>query len=103
VPGGSLMVAGAFGSCGVRVGAGRGQAGFARADADLAELVSDPLRRPGGLDGVGVAQVQQPAVGHASEVGPVDGAEGGQGLIPGGPLVGAAAVGSGPMGSVGWS
>ena len=31
--------------------------------------------------------MQQPAVGHAADVGPVDGAEGGQGLIPGGPLV----------------
>ena len=28
--------------------------------------------------------MQQPAVGHAADVGPVGGAEGGQGLVPGG-------------------
>src|SRR4029077_17454718 len=96
MPGGGLMVAGAFGSCGV--GAGRGQVGFMGAGADLAELIADPLGRPGGFDGVGVAQVQQPAVGHAADVGPVDGAEGGQGLVPGGALVGG---GRGGLGSDG--
>ena len=44
-------------------------------------------RCPGGLDRVGVAQVQQPAVGHAAHVGPVGGAEGGEGLVPGRPQV----------------
>ena len=58
------------------------------AGADLAELVADPLRGPGGFDGVGVAQVQQGAVGHAAHVGAVDGAEGGEGLVPGGAGVG---------------
>ena len=31
--------------------------------------------------------MQQQPVGHAADVGPVDGAEGGQGLVPGGPQV----------------
>jgi len=53
----------------------------------LAELVPDPLRRPGGLDGIGVAQVKQPPIGHAADVGAVDRAEGGEGLVPGGAQV----------------
>src|SRR6266567_455750 len=75
-----------------------GPLSFAGAGADLAELVPDPLRGPGGLDGVGVAQVQQPAVGHAADVGPVDGSEGGQGLVPGGALVGGGRGGFGSDG-----
>jgi hypothetical protein len=50
----------------------------------------DPLRRPGGFDGVAVAQVQQWAVWRAADIGAVDGAEGGEGLVPGGSLVGVA-------------
>ena len=69
---------------GVGGGADAGQAGVPGAGADLAELIADPLRGPGGFDGVGVAQVQQRAVGHAAHVGSVDGAEGGEGLVPGG-------------------
>ena len=40
-----------------------------------------------GFDGVGVAQVQQRPVGHAADVGAVDGAERRQGLVPGSPQV----------------
>jgi hypothetical protein len=68
-------------------GAQARQAGVPGGSADLAQLVPDILRRPGGLDRVGVAQVQQPAVGHAAHVRPVNRAEGGQGLVPGGPNV----------------
>jgi hypothetical protein len=56
--------------------------------ADLAELVADVLRCPGGFDGVGVAQVQQLPVGHAADVGSVGRTEGGQGLVPGRAQVG---------------
>ena len=73
-----------------------GQAGVAGGGADLAELVADVLRGPGGLDRVGVAQVQQPPVGHAADVGPVGGAEGGQGLVPGGAQVRGGRDGFGP-------
>ena len=37
---------------------------------------------------MGIAQVQQPAIRHAAHVRSVDGAEGGEGLVPGGPRVG---------------
>ena len=77
------------------LGPDRGQAGFLRAEADLAEFVADPLRRPGGFDGVGVAQVQQCPVWQAADIGAVDGAEGGEGLVPGGPFVGVARCGFG--------
>ena len=97
------MLALRLGGAGFGGGAEGGQAGVGGAEADLAELVADPLRRPGGFDGVGVAQVQQGPVGHAADVGAVDGAEGGQGLVPGGPQVRVAAAGSGPIGSAGWS
>ena len=42
--------------------------------------------------------MQQLAVGHAADVGPVDGSEGGQGLIPGGPLIGSGCGGFGSDG-----
>ena len=82
------MVAALFGGAGVGAGAQAGQAGVPGSGADLAELVADVLGGPGGLDGVGVAQVQQPAVRHAAHVGAVGRAEGGQGLVPGGAHVG---------------
>ena len=81
--GGGVVVAALGGGGGFGGGAQAGQAGLAGGGADLAELVADVLRGPGGLDRVGVAQVQQPPVGHAAHVGPVGGAEGGQGLVPG--------------------
>ena len=84
----------------MRVGGGAqaGQAGVPGGGADLAELIADVSRRPGGLDRVGVAQVQQGAVGHAAHVGAVGGAEGGQGLVPGGPQVGGGGDGLGADG-----
>src|ERR1035438_9320783 len=68
MPGGAVMVAAVAEGFGFRAGAGGGQAGVPGGGADLAELVTDPLRCPGGFDGVGVAQVQQPPVGHAADV-----------------------------------
>ena len=85
---GLLVLAAALGGLGLGGSADGGQAGLAGTGADLAELVADVLRRPGGLDGVGVAQVQQPPVGHAAHVGAVGRAEGGEGLVPGRPQVG---------------
>ena len=82
------MVAAVGGGCGFGAGAEAGQAGLAGGGADLAELIAHVLRRPGGLDRVGVAQVQQPPVGHAAHVGPVGRGEGGEGLVPGRPQVG---------------
>ena len=100
--GGVVVLAAAVGGCGVGGGADGGQAGVPGAGADLAELVADPLRCPGGFDGVGVAQVQQRPVGHAADVGSVDGAEGGEGLVPGGPDVrgGRGGFGSDRLGGV---
>ena len=87
LPGGLVVVAALAGGGGFGGGAQGGQAGVAGGGADLAELVADALRGPGGLDGVGVAQVQQRPVGHAADVGAVGGAEGGEGLVPGGAQV----------------
>ncbi len=95
LPGGRLVVAASGGRLGFCLGPDRGQAGFLRAEADLAELATDPLRRPGGFDGVGIAQVQQGPVWQAADIWAVDGAEGGEGLVPGGPLVGVARYGFG--------
>ena len=81
LPGGGVVVAAIADRCDLGAGADPGQAGFGSAGADLAELIADLLRRPGGLDGVGVAQVQQRAVGHAADVGGVGGAEGVEGLV----------------------
>jgi hypothetical protein len=62
--------------------------GVAGGGADLAEFVTDVLGGPGGLQGIGVAQVQQEPVGHAAYVGSVGGTEGDEGLVPGGAQVG---------------
>ena len=89
VPGrGVVVVAAVSGGAGLGGGAQAGQAGVPGGGADLAQLVPDVPGGPGGLDGVGVAQVQQPAVGHAAHVRAAGRAEGGQGLVPGGPDVG---------------
>ena len=85
---GVVVVAALGGGAGLGGGAQAGQAGVPGGGADLAQLVPDVLGGPGGLDRVGVAQVQQPAVGHAAHIGAVGRAEGGQGLVPGGPRVG---------------
>jgi hypothetical protein len=76
--------------CLLPVGPDGGQAGFAGAEADLAEFVAGPLRCPGGFDGIGVAQVQQDSVWQAADVRAADGAEGGEGLVPERPLAGVA-------------
>jgi hypothetical protein len=76
MPGGGVVVAVLGCGSGFGADAQTGQSGLACGGADLAELVPDVLRSPGGLDRVGVAQVQQPAVGHAAHVGPVGRAEG---------------------------
>ena len=85
--GGGVVLAAAVGGLGFGAGAHGGQVGGPGGGADLAQLFPDVPGRPGGLDGVGVAQVPQPAVGHAAHVRPVGRAEGGQGLVPGGPNV----------------
>ena len=100
--GGLVVVAVSLGDLGVDAGPEAGQAGVPGAGADLAELIADPLRRPGCFDGVGVAQVQQRPVRHAAHVWPVDGAQGGEGLVPGGPQVrgGRGGFGSDGLGGV---
>ena len=85
---GVVVVAALGGGAGLGGGAQAGQAGVPGGSADLTKLVPDIPGSPGGFDRVGVAQVQQPAVGHAAHVGAVDGAESGQGLVPGGARVG---------------
>ena len=86
--GSAVVLAAMCGGGGLGAGAQAAQAGLPGGGADLAELVADVLRCPGGFGGVGVAQVQQQPVGHAADVGPVDRAESGEGLVPGGPQVG---------------
>jgi hypothetical protein len=85
--GGLPVIAAAPGGVRLSGGAQAGQAGVPGGVADLAELVTDPLRRPGGLDGIGVAQVQQHPIRHPAHVRAVDRAEGGQGFVPGCPQV----------------
>ena len=82
------VLAAVSGGAGLGGGAEAGQAGVPGGGADLAQLVADVPGGPAGFDGVGVAQVQQRAVGHAADIGVVGRAEGGQGLIPGGARVG---------------
>ena len=96
LPGGGVVLAAAAGGFGFRAGAQGGQVGVPGGGADLAQLVTDVPGCPGGFDRVGVAQVQQPAVGHAADVGPVGWAEGGEGLVPGGPDVRRGRGGFGP-------
>ena len=81
-------VAALGGGAGLGDGAQAGQAGVPGGGADLAQLVPDVPRGPGGLDRVGVAQVQQPAIRHAAHIRTVGRGEGGQGLVPGGPGIG---------------
>ena len=82
--GSQLPPAAAAGGLRFGVGSDGSKAGFFGAAADLTQLIADVPGRPGGLDRVGVAQVQQPTVRHAAHVravwhqalaalGPVDG------------------------------
>ena len=61
--------------------------GVPGAGAGVAEFVAGPRRCPCGFGGVGVAEAEQEAVGHAADVRAVDRAEGGQGLVPRGAKV----------------
>jgi hypothetical protein len=58
---GVVVVAALGGGAGLGGGAQAGQAGVPGGGADLAQLVADVPGGPGGFDGVGVAQVPQPA------------------------------------------
>jgi hypothetical protein len=91
----AAVIAALPGGAGVGGGAQAGQAGVPGGGADLVQFIGDVGGCPGGLDGVGVAQVQQPAVGHAAHVGSVGWAEGGEGLVPGGSRVGGGGDGFG--------
>jgi len=75
------------GGGGLGAGAQAAQAGLPGGGADLAELVADVPRGPRGLQGVGVAQVQQGPVGQAAHVGTLGRSQGGEGLVPGGAQV----------------
>ena len=87
LPGGAVVVAVLGCGGGFGAGAQAGQPGLAGGGADLTQLIPDVRGRPGGLDRVGVAQVQQLPVGHAAHVRAVDRAQRGQGFVPGGPQV----------------
>jgi hypothetical protein len=82
------LIAELGGGAGVGGGAQARQAGVPGGSADLAQFIGDVPGSPGGLDRVGVAQVQQPAVGNAVDIGAIGRAEGRQGLVPGGARVG---------------
>src|SRR5262249_9075734 len=77
LPGGCVFVAASGGGLCLCVGPDGCQARFAAAEADLAEFVTNPLWRPRGVDGIGVAQVQQRAICQVADVRAVDWAEGG--------------------------
>jgi hypothetical protein len=85
--GGFLMVTALLGGGGFGADAEPGKLGVPGGGADLAELITDPLGRPGRFDRVGVAQVQEHPVGQGPNIGPVGGAEGAERLVPGGPEV----------------
>jgi hypothetical protein len=75
-----VVVTALLGGGGLGAGAEPDQARVPGGDADLAQLIPDPLRRPGRFDRVGVTQVPQHPVQHAPDIGPVGRAEGGEGL-----------------------
>ena len=103
VPLGAVVVAGLAGGLRLRRRADRAQAGVEGAEPGQSQFLSDVAGCPGGLGGVGVAEQPQPAVGHGADVWAVGWAEGGEGLVPGGPLVWCLCwPGSGPIGSSGW-
>ncbi len=72
--GGVGVVALFLGGVGFGGGAEAGQVGVAGGSAGLAEFIANVLGGPGGLDRVGVAQMQEPAVGHAADIRTVGGA-----------------------------
>ena len=95
MPPGAVVVAGLAGGVGFGVGADGAQVGVEGAEPGQPQLLADVAGCPGGLGGVGVAEQPQPPVGHGPDVGPVGRAEGGEGLVPGGPLVRRLAAGFG--------
>ena len=72
---------------GFGVGADGTQGGVEGAEPGQPQFLSDMAGCPGGLGGVGVAEQPQLAVGHGPDAGAAGRAEGGEGLVPGGPLV----------------
>ena len=99
--GGGVVVAVLFGGGGFGTCAQAGQAGLEGGGADLAELVPDLLRCPGGLDRVGVAQVQSVPSGMPRTSGPSAGPRAARASCQAARMSGAAATGSGPIGSAG--
>ena len=99
-PFGVVVVAALGGGAGAGGGAQGGQAGLPGGGADLAELVA-LLRGPRSLQGVGVAQVQQRPVGQAAHVGTLGRSQAARASCQVARRSGAAAAGSGPIGSAG--
>src|ERR1700735_5812768 len=95
VPVGALVIAVFAGRRCLCVGAGRIPVGLVRADADQPQLSPDVPGCPVGLGGVGVADEPQAPVGHGADVRPVDWAEGEEGFVPCGALVGGVVGGFG--------
>ena len=103
LPRGGVVLAAAVGGLGFGASAEGGQVSVPGGGADLAELVTDVGGCPGGLDGVGITQVQQRPSGMPRTSGPSTGPRAARASYQAARTSGAAVAGSGPIASVGWS
>ena len=101
VPPRAGVVTGLAGSGGFGVRTDGAHGGVEGAEAGKSEFFADVAGCPGGFGGVGVADQPQPSVGHGWDVGGAGRAEGGERLMPGGPLVWGLATGFGADGVAG--
>src|SRR6266568_5468785 len=87
VPGGAVILAGLAGSGCLGVGADGGQGGVEGAEPGQPQLLPGIRGRPGGLPRVGVAGQPQLPVGQGPDIRLACRAEGGESLVPRGPLI----------------
>ncbi len=96
MPTGHCIPAGSPRGCRLRLGPDRGHPGLVCTAPDLPQLITDPWRRPSGLDRVGVAQVQQQPVRHCPRLRVAGQPERRERFVPGRPLIWAVADRFGP-------
>jgi hypothetical protein len=99
--GGAVVVARLAGGLGFGGGADGAQAGVEGSAPGPAQVLPGVAGGPGGLSGVGVAEQPQPSVGQGPDAGSAGRAEGGECLVPGGPLGGCPVAGFGADGVAG--
>ena len=92
VPLGMVVVGDLAGGLGFGVGADSTQGGVEGTEPGPPQFLPGVAGCASGLGGVGVAEQPQAAIGHHPDVGAVGRAESGEGLMPGGPLVGCLAA-----------